>query len=210
MDYKNYLIKNNSIKNHCFIGTVINNENTINQLKILQNVLKNKKFGIDNQTSYENFYSGFIYLGYIENNIIQKIIKYLNPLFLAITEEIGKIDCEYTGYEFYHENNIMAVNLLYDSKIICDIIVPYLIKCGIKNFINNDTEPTNNLVNKLFIPLISIDKIKNNDTDLLEENIKQLYLPKNTKFIIETINVITGIPILNNINVVSSYPLKNL
>ena len=43
---------------------------------------------------------------------------------------------------------------------------------------------------------------------MLDQNIKQLYLPKNTKFYIETIDVISGVPVLNNINIVSSYPLK--
>lgn len=206
MNSSNYLIKNSSLKNHYYIGTIINDEKTINQLKILQNVLKNKKFGIENPFQYRYFYSGFIYLGYIDDNIAIKIANYLSPLFIAITEEIGQIECEYTGFEYYHKHNIHAVNILYDSKKLCDIIVPYLIKFGITNFIETAFEPKSSP--KLFIPLISINKIKNNNTDMLDQNIKQLYLPKNTKFYIETIDVISGVPVLNNINIVSSYPLK--
>ena len=207
MNSKNYLIKPNSSKNHYFIGTIINSQDTINQLCVLQNVLKNKKFGIDHFFPYDKFYSGFIYLGYIENNVAQIITNYLNPLFLAITEEIGQIECEYTGFEYYHKNNIEAINILYDCKMIRDIIVPYLINCGINNFTDNKID--SNIVNKLFIPLISIDKIKNNNTNILDDNIKQLYLPRNKKFFIETIDVLSGIPILNNVRIVSSYPLKN-
>ena len=205
MNSKNYLIKNNSSKNHYFIGTVINSEDTINQLKVLQNVLKNKKFGIDHFISYGQFYSGFIYLGYLDNNTVKIIKDYLNPLFLAIAEEIGHIECEYTGFEYYHENNIQAVNILYDSKVICDIIVPYLVKCGINNLITNKID--SNIIGRLFIPLISIDK--NNDVDTLDENIKQLYIPRNKNFFIDTIDIISGIPVLNNVRIVSSYPLRN-
>ena len=131
MNSSNYLIKNSSLKNHYYIGTIINDEKSINQLNILQNVLKNKKFGIDNTFQYKHFYCGFIYLGYIDDTIAKKIANYLSPLFIAITQESGQIECEYTGFEYYHKNNIQAVNILYDSKILCDIIIPYLIKFGI-------------------------------------------------------------------------------
>ena len=205
MSSSNYLIKNNGFKNHYYIGTIINDEKTINQLKILQNVLKNKKIGIENSFQYKYFYSGFIYLGYIDNNIAIKIANYLSPLFIAITEEIGQIECEYTGFEYYHKHNIHAINILYDSKKLCDIIIPYLIKFGINNFI--EMPIVSNIPPKLFIPLISINK--NNNTDMLDKNIKQLYLPRNKNFFIKTIDVISGIPILNNATIISSYPLKN-
>ena len=197
----NKIIKNNNY-NHYFIGTIINNSELISKLNILQNVLKNKRFYISKSKYFKNFYSGFIYLGYIKEEIALKLKNYLNPLLISIVDNIEILDCEFNSINYNEDTK--SINLYYNCYLISDVIIPFLFKYGINNLLN--TKINKNINTKLFISLIKIDEFNNENKFI--ENLKTLYLPKNKNFIIQSIDIFSGLQIEDNIKLISSYPIK--
>ena len=202
------------VKNHYFLGVIIDHPDTIRRLRTLQRVLSQPKFNLpENKIDFESMSSSFIYLGYLTEVVANKFIEYLNPLLLAVSHKFSTLDCKYTQIGTNFQNDQSTIDIYFKCDILERVIIPYLLDYGIKPVLDTHCN------RETSIPLVYLFGT-DIDKSAMIEDLKQVYLPKVDTFTINAIQIYKGEPIVfdgkvigdkNNlaVNLITSYPLQN-
>jgi hypothetical protein len=186
-----------------YLGYVFKN-NTINALNSIQKILnnENEKFEIFNVKMYEKTHCPLIYLGNINDSLVNHFTNYLNNLLLVIVKENKDLNCELTNIDVIHLNNQNGVIINYKNDLLSHKIIPFLKKFGTDHIIETnylDQTP-------LYIPLIDF----NTNNFEVSKNIilSNIYSPTNKLFDIHSIDIYKKNE-NNEITIVSSFPFSN-
>lgn len=113
---------------HYFIGKRLKKADAMKIRDVQQEILNNNEF-LDPIDRINNIYSPYIYLGYFNENIENKLKELLLPELFAIAEKFGPMRCPLKDYSLTGQSrNYKYVGLTYESpdRYLEDIIIPYL------------------------------------------------------------------------------------
>ena len=173
------------MKNHYFIGHMLDDNNNINILKNIQKNIR-KRYKLNNFHFNNKLYVNFVYLGYYDDDIIKEFMNKVGSILMnEIAEKISELNCYYKSYKIYNDKSYYRISILIDdiSNIIIKTIIPYLFKEAIMPIFNK---------NKIMYPSIDLIYYKSSDIPT-NKNTITMDLPKN-KFKITSLSLIRGSP----------------
>ena len=199
---RNDLMLSNSIetskRSHYFLGSRVNSE-VLNSLKKMQNYLRNPKFklndiypGNNNNSSKFNFVLKYIYLGYLEEEILDRYMAYLNPFLLAISNKFKPISAKGQMIVVRNKDNVakkISLRVKDEPKYLSEIIIPYLRKYGYEPIFGESEG-----LGMPYIDIIFFTKC-NIPYKVLNKKLDEVYLPRE-EIIIDNLCLIKGEPIL--------------
>jgi hypothetical protein len=155
-----------SHKSHHYIIGKRLNKNDAMKIREVQQKISQKNSYLDDDTKIGNIYTPFVYLGYFDESIENKLKNMMLPEFFAIAEKITPLKCPLKKYTFTGQSKrFKYLGLQYDTpqNILLRVIIPfvkhYMDKYIGKNLVFEDVP---------MIPLFRLDN-KNKDT-FLENN----------------------------------------
>lgn len=188
----------NSKKYHYFLGSKVNNE-VLSSLKKMQNYLRNPKFKLNdvyplnnNNSSKFNFVLKYIYLGYLEEDILNRYMSYLNPFLLAIASKFKPIGAKGQMVVVRNKNNVVkkiSLRIKDEPKYLSEIIIPYVKKYGYVPVFGESEG-----LGMPYIDILFFNK-SNIPYKILNKKLDEVYLPKE-EFIIDNLCLIKGDPII--------------
>jgi hypothetical protein len=187
-------ISNKNKKSHFFIGSKINSE-VIPELKRMQNFIRGKKFKLSDPfpRNYENgekfnFVLKYIYLGYLDEDVLNDYMSYLNSFLLAVANKFKPITSRGQSVVVRNKDNAtkkISLRVKDEPKYLSEIIIPYLKKEGYESIFGASEG--------LGMPYIDI--LFFNKTEfpykVLNSKLDEVYLPK-TDIVIDNICLIKG------------------
>jgi hypothetical protein len=155
-----------SHKSHHYIIGKRLNKNDAMKIREVQQKISQKNPYLDDDTKIGNIYTPFVYLGYFDESIENKLKNMILPEFFAIAEKITPLKCPLKKYTYTGQSKrFKYLGLQYDTpqNILLRVIIPfvkhYMDKYIGKNLVFEDVP---------MIPLFRLDN-KNKDT-FLENN----------------------------------------
>jgi len=155
-----------SHKSHHYIIGKRLNKNDAMKIREVQQKISQKNPYLDDDTKIGNIYTPFVYLGYFDESIENKLKNMILPEFFAIAEKITPIKCPLKKYTYTGQSKrFKYLGLEYDTpqNVLLRVIIPfvkhYMDKYIGKNLVFEDVP---------MIPLFRLDN-KNKDT-FLENN----------------------------------------
>jgi len=155
-----------SHKSHHYIIGKRLNKNDAMKIREVQQKISQKNSYLDDDTKIGNIYTPFVYLGYFDESIENKLKNMILPEFFAIAEKITPIKCPLKKYTYTGQSKrFKYLGLEYDTpqNVLLRVIIPfvkhYMDKYIGKNLVFEDVP---------MIPLFRLDN-KNKDT-FLENN----------------------------------------
>jgi hypothetical protein len=187
-------ISNKNKKSHFFIGSKINSE-VIPELKRMQNFIRGKKFKLSDPfpRNYENgekfnFVLKYIYLGYLDEDVLNDYMSYLNSFILAVANKFKPVTSRGQSVVVRNKDNAtkkISLRVKDEPKYLSEIIIPYLRKEGYESIFGASEG--------LGMPYIDI--LFFNKTEfpykVLNSKLDEVYLPK-TDIVIDNICLIKG------------------
>lgn len=150
---------------HYIIGKRLN-KNDAMKIRDVQQKISQKNSYLDDDTKIGNIYTPFVYLGYFDESIENKLKNMILPEFFAIAEKITPLKCPLKKYTYTGQSKrFKYLGLQYDTpqNILLRVIIPfvkhYMDKYIGKNLVFEDVP---------MVPLFRLDN-KNKDT-FLENN----------------------------------------
>ena len=155
-----------SHKSHHYIIGKRLNKNDAMKIREVQQKISHRNSYLDDDTKIGNIYTPFVYLGYFDESIENKLKNMILPEFFAIAEKITPLKCPLKKYTYTGQSKrFKYLGLQYDTpqNILLRVIIPfvkhYMDKYIGKNLVFEDVP---------MVPLFRLDN-KNKDT-FLENN----------------------------------------
>ena len=149
---------------HYFIGKRLKKQDAM-KIREIQQDIQNKNEFIDTQDKINNVYSPYLYLGYFNENIENKLKHLLVPQLFALAEKFAPMRCPLKNYSLNGQSRrYKYLALTYESpnNYLEDIIIPYL-----KKYLD---EITGTEVVYENVPMVPLFRLKNK---LIEEFIRK-------------------------------------
>jgi len=113
---------------HYFIGKRINKNDAIKIREIQQEIFQKNSY-LDSETKVASMYTPYLYLGYFDEKVEDKLKHLLLPQFFAIAEQFAPMQCHLKRYTFTGQsNNFQYLGLEYHTpdNVLEKVIIPYL------------------------------------------------------------------------------------
>lgn len=140
---------------HYFIGKRLKKSDAM-KIRDVQQDIQNKNEFIEPQEKINNIYSPFLYLGYFNENIENKLKLLILPELFAIAEKFGPMRCPLNNYSLTGQSRkYKYIGLTYKSpnNYLEDIIIPYM-KSYMDKYTDSDLVYEN-------IPMIPLYRLNN-------------------------------------------------
>jgi hypothetical protein len=154
-----------SHKSHHYIIGKRLNKNDAMKIKEVQQKISQKNSYLDDNTKLNNIYTPFVYLGYFDESIEDKLKNMILPEFFAIAEKITPLKCYLKKYTYTGQSKrFKYLGLEYDSpqNILLRVIIPfikhYMDKYIGKNLVFED------------VPMIPLFRLDNKNKDIFLQN----------------------------------------
>lgn len=119
-------LNNRNEKHHYFIGNIFDDENQIRVLRKVSKKLK-QKYNLKDIHWNNKYFTNMIYLGYLDNKVINLYMEKINPLLESISKKISSISCNYNGYKLEFDKSYYKISLkINDENNVLEKIVTYL------------------------------------------------------------------------------------
>ena len=119
-------LNNTNDKHHYFIGNIFDDENQIRVLRKVSKKLK-QKYNLKDIHWNNKYFTNMIYLGYLDNKVINLYMEKINPLLESISKKISSISCNYNGYKLEFDKSYYKISLkINDESNVLEKIVTYL------------------------------------------------------------------------------------
>jgi len=190
--------------NHYFIGKLLNPDDAKRLTKGQNYISKN----IPTSGKVFNFNTKFAYLGYLSDQDILELQNKLSNVMEALSDKIGPQTATYSKYGVTGiRTTKKSISLLYKNDTITNVVVPYL-----RNYINQITDDSSD-----FLPHVSLLRIDANDVNMVTKKddkgqniLEKTYLPDPNSFIIDSIDIMKGIPVVKRQGAPSKYDDMNM
>jgi hypothetical protein len=154
-----------SHKSHHYIIGKRLNKNDAMKIREVQQKISQKNSYLDDDTKIGNIYTPFVYLGYFDESIEDKLKNMILPEFFAIAEKITPLKCPIRKYTFTGQSKrFKYLGLKYDTpqNILLKVIIPfvkhYMDKYIGKNLVFEDA------------PMIPLFRLDNKNKQIFLEN----------------------------------------
>ena len=150
-----------SHKSHHYIIGKRLNKNDAMKIRDVQQEIQNKNEFLEPQDKINNIYSPFLYLGYFNENIENKLKLLVLPELFAIAEKFGPMRCPLSNYSLTGQSKrYKYLGLTYKSpeNYLEDIIIPYL-----KSYMDKYTNSNLTYENIPMIPLYRLNHKKKDE-----------------------------------------------
>ena len=144
--------KLNETKSHYFIGSIIDDENIVEKIKLIRKKLINK-YSIKD-LHYPNLIStNLIYLGYFDISVadlyMNKIISFLCK---SVMNKFGSMECNLTNFKMTYDKTYYRIMLqLEDSKsYLKKYIIPFLHKNGVERIYGNKRHESKSSIDVIY------------------------------------------------------------
>jgi len=140
---------------HYFIGKRLKKTEAVKIREIQQEIGSKNEF-LQPQDKVNNIYSPYIYLGYFNESIENKLKRLILPSLFAVAEKFGPLRCPIKNYSLTGQSkNYKYVALTYQSpnNYLEDIIIPYL-----KSYLDDYTGENLQFENIPMVPLYRLKK----------------------------------------------------
>jgi hypothetical protein len=126
----------NQSKRHYFIGTMIKDQQQIQQLNAIQKELITNYKLRDYYLNFNNQYvTRYVYMGYLTPGVAQKYMEHImTPLCQQIADKFAPFICHYTVVRPKFDKPVNWISLFYEDEknVIKQVIIPFLHEKGIK------------------------------------------------------------------------------
>jgi len=142
---------------HYFIGKKLKKDDA-KKIRETQQTIYEKNSYLDPEVKISNMYTPYLYLGYFNEKIEDKLKNLLLPQFFAIAEQFAPMNCHLKKYSFTGQsNNFQYLGLEYETpdKILENVIIPYL-----KSYMDNYTGLNLTYETIPMIPLLRLNSSK--------------------------------------------------
>lgn len=123
---------------HYFIGKRLKKSDAMKIRQVQTDILQ--KNNLDMNAKVGNIYTPFLYLGYFDEKVEQKVKDLLLPQFFAIAEKIGPMECHIKNYTYAGQSNkfqYLALSYHTPDNVLEKVVVPYL-KSYMDSYTNMD------------------------------------------------------------------------
>ena len=120
---------NVSHKSHHYIIVKRLNKNDAMKIKEIQQKISQKNPYLDDKTKIGNIYTPFVYLGYFDESIEDKLKNMILPEFFAIAEKITPFKCPLKKYTYTGQSKrFKYLGLEYETpqNILLKVIIPFV------------------------------------------------------------------------------------
>jgi len=150
---------------HYFIGKKLSKKDGLKIREIQQQIFHKNSY-LDSKSKICNIYTPFLYLGYHNENIEDKLKSLLLPQFFAISEKIKPFQCALKSYIFAGQSKqfqYLALEYKTENDILNKAIIPFL-----KSYMDKYTGRDLSFETTPIIPLFRFDS--NNMEKFLHKN----------------------------------------
>lgn len=154
-----------SHKSHHYIIGKRLNKNDAMKIREVQQKISHRNSYLDDDTKIGNIYTPFVYLGYFDESIENKLKNMILPEFFAIAEKITPLKCPLKKYTYTGQSKrFKYLGLKYDTpqNILLRVIIPfvkhYMDKYIGKNLVFED------------VPMIPLFRLDNRNKEIFLEN----------------------------------------
>jgi hypothetical protein len=150
---------------HYFIGKRLKKNEAMKIREIQQKIFQKNSY-LDENTKIGNIYTPFVYLGYFDESIEEKLKNMVLPEFFAIAEKLHPFKCPLKKYTFTGQSKrFKYLGLEYDTpqNILIKVIIPF-IKYYMDKYIGKNLTYED-------IPMIPLFRLDNHN--------KEIFLDKN-------------------------------
>jgi len=154
-----------SHKSHHYIIGKRLKKNDAMKIKEIQQKISQKNSYLDDKTKIGNIYTPFVYLGYFDESIEDKLKNMILPEFFAIAEKIQPFKCPLKKYTYTGQSKrFKYLGIKYDTpqNILLKVIIPfikhYMDKYIGKNLVFED------------VPMIPLFRLDNKNKEIFLEN----------------------------------------
>ena len=192
--------------NHYFIGFLLKSEDS-RKLMGAQNYLTSQlhKKNASILGKVTNFHTKFAYLGYLDNQTELLIRDKLNNVFEAIANKFKPLEGEMTEINLTKGiKTNKSIAIFYENKDLENIIIPYL-RSYIDKMLDKPSEKVEPHISILRVDARDTGKILEKDPKSQKNILEQTFLPKENKFIIDSIQFLRGKPKITRTGAPSKY-----
>jgi hypothetical protein len=149
---------------HYIIGKRLKKTDAMKIKDVQQKIAQNNSY-LDDNTKISNIYTPFVYLGYYDESIENKLKNMILPEFFAIAEKITPIKCPIKKYTYTGQSKrfkYLAIEYDTPQNILQKVIIPF-----IKHYMDKYIGKNLSFEDKPMIPLFRLD---NKNKEIFLEN----------------------------------------